>query len=484
MASSSPRRPSEGRRSPGGGAERQGRRRRGRQTAIGWSAHRDGRSFILGWGAHLTRAQKDRLRSGIAFVLLTMAVVAVVGMLGGGILYENVYLPRLAVVRVGADTVSLTDYAERLAFERSRLLLQAQNVRAQIERQRARADGEGQEAIINLLQQQYNFLLEQVIDLPEQLQDDLVAELLIGAEARRRGLIATETEIDTQLKRMTGYPLPTPTPGPTATPNATATAQAGATGTAAASSPGEATPTVVQTPTAASTPAATSTPTATATVGAATTATGTTEVPSPTATPSGPTPTPAPTATPLPFPTYLARYQEVIGSDTALVRAVARARVLRQKLNEALGEVPTAQEQVRARHILVDDEATAQTVVERLEAGEDFAALATELSTDNSTKEAGGDLGFFPRGVMVPEFEATAFSLAVGATSPPIETQFGHHVIRVEEREAQREIPDYQLQQIKANAINRWLDEQLTTAQIERRLDDRLIEWAERQGAQ
>ena len=364
------------------------------------------------------------------------------------------------------------------------MLLQAQNVRAQIERQRARADGEGQEAIINLLQQQYNFLLERVIDLPDQLQDDLVAELLIDAEARRRGLTATEKEIDTQLKRMTGYPLPTPTPGPTSTPNATATANARTTGTAAAGSPGEATPTVVQTPTAASTPAATSTPTATATVGAATTATGTTEVPSPTATPSGPTPTPAPTVTPLPFPTYFARYQEVLGSETALIRSVAKSRVLHQKLNEALGEVPTAQEQVRARHILVADEATAQTVVERLEAGEDFAALATELSTDNSTKEAGGDLGFFPRGVMVPEFEATAFSLPVGETSPPVETQFGYHVIRVEEREAQREIPDYQLQQIKANAINRWLDEQLTTAQIERRLDDRLIEWAERQGAQ
>ena len=466
MASSSPRRPS----------ERQGRRRRGRQTAIGWSAHRDGRPFILGWGAHLTRAQKDRLRSGIALILLTIAVIAVVGMLGGGILYENVYLPRLPVVRVGTDTVSLTDYAQRLAFERSRLLLQAQNVRAQIERQRARADGEGQEAIVNLLQQQYNFLLEQVIGLPQQLQDDLVHELLIGAEARRRGLIATETEIDTQLKRMTGYPLPAPTPGPTATPNATATAQAGATGTAAAGSPGTATPTVVQTPTAVSTPVATATP--------ETTATGTADVPSPTATPSGPTPTPAPTATPLPFPTYFARYQEVIGSDTGLIRSVARARVLRQKLNEALGEVSTAQEQVRARHILVADEAAAQTVVERLEGGEDFAALATELSTDNSTKEAGGDLGFFPRGVMVPEFETTAFSLPVGATSPPVQTQFGYHVIRVEEREAQREIPDYQLQQIRANAINRWLDEQLTAVRIERRLDDRLIEWAERQNTQ
>lgn len=484
MASSSPRRPSEERRSPGGGAEGPGRRRRQRQTAIGWSAHRDGRPLILGWGAHLTRAQKDRLRSRVAFVLLTVAVVAIVGMLSGGILYENVYLPRLSVVRVGTDSVSLTDYAERLAFERSRLLLQAQNVRAQIERQRARAEGEGQEAIINLLQQQYNFLLEQVIGLPEQLQDNLVAELLIGAEARRRGLTATEAEIDTQIKQMIGYPLPTPTPGPTATPNTTATANAGATSTAAAGSLSEASPTIVQTPTAASTPVATATPAATAAAAAAaTTATVTADVPSPTATPSGPTPTPAPTATPLPFPTYFARYQEVVGSDTALIQSVAKARALRQKLNDALGEVPITQEQVRARHILVADAAAAQTVVERLEAGEDFAALATELSTDNSTKEAGGDLGFFPRGIMVPEFEAMAFSLPIGASSPPVETQFGYHVIRVEEREEQREIPDYQLQQIKANAINRWLDEQLATVRIERRLDDRLIEWAERQSA-
>ena len=489
MASSSPRRSSERGRGPGESADGPGRRRRGRQTAIGWSAHRDGRPLILGWGTHLTRAQKDRLRSRVALVLLMTAIVTVVGMLSGGILYENVYLPRLSVVRVGTDAVSLTDYAKRLAFERNRLLLQAQNARAQIERQRARADGEGQEAIINLLQQQYNFLLERVIDLPEQLQDDLVAELLIGAEARRRGLTATETEIDTQIKRMIGYPLPTPTPGPTATPNSIATVNAQATGTAAAGSLSEATPTVVQTPTAASTPAATAPPAATAadggsSVGTATTATGTAGVPNPTATPSGPTPTPAPTATALPFPTYFARYQEVVGSDTALIRSVAKARVLRAKLNEALGEVPTAQEQVRARHILVAASSAAQTVVERLEAGEDFAALATELSTDNSTKEAGGDLGFFPRGIMVPEFEATAFSLTAGETSPPIETQFGYHVIRVEEREEKREIPDYQLQQIRANAINRWLDEQLTTAQIERRLDDRLIEWAERQSIQ
>ena len=479
MAASSSRRSSERRRSPEGNVERQGRRRRERQTAIGWSAHRDGRPLILGWGAHLTRAQKDRFRSRVALIILTAAIVTVVAMLAGGILYENVYLPRLPVVRVGDETVRLADYARRLRFERSALFIRAQNLRVQLDRQPAAEEGE-QNAFRQFLQRQYNALLEQIAALPQQLQDDLVDELLVAAEADRRGLVATESEINTEIKRMTGYPVPTPTPGPTSTPNATATAQAGATGTAAAGSAGAATPTVEPTPTAASTAAATATPEATAadaaaTGGAAATATGTADAP---------TPTPAPTATPLPFPTYFARYQEVVESDTALIRSVARARVLWAKLNDALGEVPTMQEQVRARHILVADEAAAQTVVERLAAGEDFAALATELSTDNSTKEAGGDLGFFPRGIMVPEFEAMAFSLSVGETGPPVQTQFGYHVIRVEEREAQREIPDYQLQQVRANASSRWLDAQRATVPVARFLDERLIAWAERQTAQ
>ena len=474
MASSSSHRSSERRRSPEGNVERQGRRRRERQTAIGWSAHRDGRPLILGWGTHLTRAQKDRFRSRVALIILTAAIVTVVAMLAGGILYENVYLPRLPVVRVGDETVRLADYARRLRFERSALFIRAQNLRVQLDRQPAAEEGE-QNAFRQFLQRQYNALLEQIAALPQQLQDDLVDELLVAAEADRRGLVATESEINTEIKRMTGYPVPTPTPGPTSTPNATAMAQAGATGTAAAGSAGAATPTVDPTPTVASTAAATAPPEATAT--------GTADAPSPPATPSGPTPTPAPTATPLPFPTYFARYQEVVESDTALIRSVARARVLWAKLDDALGEVPTMQEQVRARHILVADEAAAQAVVERLAAGEDFAALATELSTDNSTKEAGGDLGFFPRGIMVPEFEAMAFSLSVGETGPPVQTQFGYHLIRVEEREAQREIPDYQLQQVRANASNRWLDAQRATVPVARFLDDRLIAWAERQTA-
>lgn len=92
-------------------------------------------------------------------------------------------------------------------------------------------------------------------------------------------------------------------------------------------------------------------------------------------------------------------------------------------------------EQVTARHILVGTEAEAVAALARLEAGEDFAALAQELSLDTGSAEAGGSLGSAPRGSFVPEFEAAIWDgpAPVGAVLGPVETQFGHHLIIVDE---------------------------------------------------
>lgn len=101
------------------------------------------------------------------------------------------------------------------------------------------------------------------------------------------------------------------------------------------------------------------------------------------------------------------------------------------------------EEQVRARHILlqVGSERTDQQAEEqmlairgRLDAGEDFAALATELSDDPGSKTQGGDLGFFGRGQMIDEFEEAAFNAQPGEVVGPVKTNFGYHLIRVEER--------------------------------------------------
>jgi foldase protein PrsA len=90
--------------------------------------------------------------------------------------------------------------------------------------------------------------------------------------------------------------------------------------------------------------------------------------------------------------------------------------------------------QVRARHILVPDEKTADMIEAKLKAGGDFAALAKQYSTDPASKDKGGELGFFGPGQMVPAFQAAAFALPVGATSAPVKSPFGWHIINVEEK--------------------------------------------------
>lgn len=132
--------------------------------------------------------------------------------------------------------------------------------------------------------------------------------------------------------------------------------------------------------------------------------------------------------------------------------------VLKGKIAAALGgTVGSAGEQVRARHILVDTEEQAKAVEDRLSKGEDFATIAREVSKDTSNKDQGGELGWFPRGQMVAEFEQAAFSLKAGETSQPVKTSFGYHVIQVEERDANRPFsPDY-IQQQQQKAFDDWL---------------------------
>jgi peptidyl-prolyl cis-trans isomerase C len=107
--------------------------------------------------------------------------------------------------------------------------------------------------------------------------------------------------------------------------------------------------------------------------------------------------------------------------------------MLEQSYNDLVADTESRTE-IRARHILVDTKEDALAAISRLDEGEDFAALAVELSTGPSGPN-GGELGYFGRGAMVPSFEVASFGLARDSyTKEPVQTQFGWHVIKVEDR--------------------------------------------------
>ena len=125
---------------------------------------------------------------------------------------------------------------------------------------------------------------------------------------------------------------------------------------------------------------------------------------------------------------------------TKRAKDAASEEEMRKVYDEAVK--PMAQEEeVHARHILVETEDEAKAILEQLKGGADFATLAKEKSKDPGGAD-GGDLGFFAKGQMVPEFSEVAFKMFEGQLSNPVKTQFGWHIIRMEEKR-KRPVPEY-----------------------------------------
>jgi peptidyl-prolyl cis-trans isomerase C len=117
-----------------------------------------------------------------------------------------------------------------------------------------------------------------------------------------------------------------------------------------------------------------------------------------------------------------------------------------KKVYEEASKQITTEAEVHARHILVETEDEAKTIAEELKKGADFAELAKKKSKDPGASD-GGDLGFFTKEQMVPEFSAVAFTLEPGKVSDPVKSQFGWHIIKVEEKR-NRKAPEFE--QVKA----------------------------------
>jgi peptidyl-prolyl cis-trans isomerase C len=134
------------------------------------------------------------------------------------------------------------------------------------------------------------------------------------------------------------------------------------------------------------------------------------------------------------FARKLAYYRDKIAMETVLgkVAKTADTDAAEHAAYDAAAKAQPPEPEIHARHILLPDEASAKAALERVKKGEDFAKVATELSKDPGGE--GGDLGWFTKERMVPEFSEAAFKLEPGQISEPVKSQFGWHIIKVEEK--------------------------------------------------
>jgi len=402
---------------------------------------------VLHTKKHIARLERERQQTRLILGGFIVVLLVALGMLVYGYVDVKYLQARRPVARIAGTSIPIAEWQTRVRMQRSRLIDQL--LLYQQYSQYFGMDLTSQE-------QQIQAQLDSTSTMGQTVLDQMIDEELIRQETAKRGILAGTQEVDEAIQAsFQFYPSGTPTPSVTPTPVTLPTLSADTLALVTITP----TPTLFATPTASPTPSPNSEQSATPTL-----------APSPMATSTaGPSPTVTSSSTPIPTPTpytlqgfetaYSDSVKELVGKGLteAQVRELYENNVLRQKLfDQIAADVPRTQDQVWARHILVADEATAKAVRDRLVGGEDFAKVAAEVSTDTANKDKGGDLGWFGKGAMVPEFETAAYSLTVGEISQPVKSQFGYHIIQVL---AHEEIPldDSAYSQAKQTAFNDWL---------------------------
>jgi parvulin-like peptidyl-prolyl isomerase len=357
----------------------------------------------------LSRREREAQQRRLIGIFAVITAAAVLLVLGFGFYQEYVVKPSAPIATVNGKPISTRDYQAMIKYNR---FVRASSIaRLQNELSQLDPTAEDQQFLVQYIQQQIQQLQSAETSLPTDVLDNMIDNELVRQEAAKRNIAVTADELQADIEQQFGYirnpPTPTPTP-----------------------------------------------------------ITATVEI----------TVTPTPTEAPITLEEFQQNYSQYVAAlrknasfSEAGFRRLFESSLLRTKLQDSLAEeVPLSAEQVHARHILVATEDEAKKVLERLQAGEDFAALAKELSQDTSTKDEGGDLGWFPRGQMVTEFEDAAFALQPGQTSDPVQTSYGYHIINVIERDANRPLDETILEQKKASALDDWLATQRQSDAVKR----------------
>jgi peptidyl-prolyl cis-trans isomerase D len=400
---------------------------------------KDTKKTPLGKVGRVEREQRYNkgIKIGITFVVSAVIVIIIVG-----VVLEGYIHPEQPIAVVSGEEIPTKDFQARVRFERGQLVSQYLNIYKYLE-------------LLNFdayTVSQYKPYLQQIqyqldpVSLGSNTLERMIDDIIIKHEATARGIEVADDEIDTYFETLFGYfPNGTPTPEPTfgVTPSSTLSATQLALITL--------TPTLTPIPTLTPYPEA-----------------------SPTSLPSPTIEIPVPTNTPYTYEeyqtninTYFNDIQDQFKVSEEDMRKLIYAEILRDKLIDVITkDLKPEQEQVWARHILVEDEETALEVINRFKNGEDWTVLAMEYSLDTSNASSGGDLGWFSSSTMVPEFSDVAFNTPIGEISEPVETSFGWHIIQVLGHEM-RPLDSNEFDQLKFTEFNNWLAEVRLTVEID-----------------
>ncbi len=396
--------------------------------------HKFLRREIMTKNKFVARKEREEKQAKLIRNIAIGIVITVVLLLGYGYAYENFFQGREAVATVNDEKISISQFQARVRLERTSLINQYVQY-AQM----------GQQFGMDVAQQiePIEARLSQPMQVGESVLNTMINELVYVQEGQKQGITISEEDVEEELEAFLGYfPDGTPTPAPTT--------EVGAANEYPTLTK-EQMEIVTLTPTPTEAPTLTPIPTE--------------EEEESDAVPTV-LPIPTLTATPYTADGYAEAYDEMLAlyTDTGMTeedfRFLFEARLYYDALYEVVtADVETTGEEIWARHILVPDMVTAEVVLERLEAGEDFGELAVEFSTDPSAETNQGDLGWFGPGQMVPEFEEAAFALEeIGDISEPTETQFGFHIIQLLGRE-ERPLDENTLQYEKDTLFQEWLTE-------------------------